>query len=79
MGGGTQSKLGVGKLDLGDGRGRGSPQQWFHGGGGQSVGNGDAGPVSGLRWSENWSMSSGLLGQSCCQGRRGRRTVSEGC
>jgi hypothetical protein len=41
-------------------------------------GNDGAGPVAGLRCSGNWSTSSMVLGWSCCQGRRGRRTVGEG-
>jgi hypothetical protein len=73
-----RASRGVGELDLGDGRGRGTPQRWLHDGGGRPVGNGGAGPVAGSRWSENWSRSSGVLGRSCCRGRRGWRTVGEG-
>jgi hypothetical protein len=69
----------VGELDLGNGRGRGAPQRWLHGGGGWPVGNDRARPVAGSRWSENWLTSSEVLGRSCCRGRRGQRTVGEGC
>jgi hypothetical protein len=67
-----ESVLGV--VAVGD-----SPRKALHGGSARLVGNGGAEPVVGSRWPENWSASSGVPWRSCCRGRQGRWTISEGC